>query len=167
MSKRKRKSYDDKFRASAVVMLEAAGYPDKKGALTRVANNLKVPARTLSRWFNGENNPPPDNIVSEKTFELEAFLETEVVAIFKRMPSERDEATYRELGTVAGILIDKLQLVSGKATARMEHQDWRSEAIAGIKAGEFTYAALVEVFDDSLAADLFREAGVSIQTGEG
>lgn len=39
--------YDDEFRASAVLMLEAAGYPDTEGALARVSELLGVPARIL------------------------------------------------------------------------------------------------------------------------
>lgn len=59
----KRKRYDDKFRASAVVMLEAAGYPGKLGALATTAKHIGVPERTLSRWFNGEQNEPPTDMV--------------------------------------------------------------------------------------------------------
>ena len=51
--------YDDKFRASAVVMLKAAGYPDNKYKLQEIADHLRVPSRTLRRWFNGENGAPP------------------------------------------------------------------------------------------------------------
>lgn len=41
--------------------------------------------------------------------------------------------------------------------------DWRSEAIAGIKAGLYTYEQIKAIFaDDSLANDLFRQAGVPI-----
>lgn len=41
--------------------------------------------------------------------------------------------------------------------------DWRSEAIAGIKAGLYTYEQIKAIFaDDSLASELFRQAGVPI-----
>lgn len=116
----KRKSYDDKFRASAVVMLEAAGYPNEKGALTKTAAHIGVPARTLSRWFNGEQNPPPDQTVNEKRDELSVLLDTEIRAILGDMPEARKDASYRDLGTVAGILIDKIQLITGKPTSRSE-----------------------------------------------
>ncbi len=113
--------YDDKFRASAVVMLEAAGYPNEKGALQRIAAHLHVPTRTLRRWYIGESNPPPDNLVSQKKGELTDWIKSEVSAIFDAMPIVRGEASYRDLGTVAGILTDKLQLLSGKPTERTEH----------------------------------------------
>jgi transposase-like protein len=114
--RRKRPSYDDKFRASAVVMLKSQGYPAIKGSLTFVARHLAVPARTLSRWFNGENNPPPDNVVSEKTFDMRAAIQAELEAIVKEMPSARPEASYSQLGTVWGILFDKQRLLDGLPT---------------------------------------------------
>lgn len=113
----KRKSYDDKFRASAVVMLEAAGYPDKKGALTQVAAHIGVPHPTLSRWYNAQRNPPPNEVVQEKRRELKDLLNDELAAIFTAMPGARKDASYRDLGTVAGILFDKRQLIEGKPTS--------------------------------------------------
>lgn len=44
--------------------------------------------------------------------------------------------------------------------------DWRSQAIADIRAGLITYPALAQAFDDTLATELFREAGVPIQISE-
>ncbi len=116
----KRKSYDDKFRASAVVMLDAAGYPTRRGALEYVAKHLHVPARTLSRWFNGEQNPPPDQIVSKKASDLKTLINEELDSIFAAMATVRPEASYRDLGTVAGILFDKKQLLEGKPTEIVE-----------------------------------------------
>lgn len=49
-------------------------------------------------------------------------------------------------------------------TVRVE--DWRTQAIQDIKDGKLSYEALAEAFDDSLAADLFRSAGISIQVSE-
>lgn len=112
----KRKQYDDEFRASAVLMLEAQGYPTKKGALTAVANHLNVPARTLSRWFNREQNPPPDRIVSEKRGELVERLESVAHQILDVLPESLDEASTQQLATALGILLDKRQLLSNKPT---------------------------------------------------
>ena len=116
-----RKSYTDKFRANAVVMLEAAGYKgdrekNKPGALGRVAKHLNVPEATLGRWYRQERNPPPTEMVSEKRGDLVAMIDTELTAIFGEMPNARPDADYRALGTVAGILVDKLQLLTGGAT---------------------------------------------------
>jgi transposase-like protein len=113
---RNRKRYDDKFRASAVVMLEAAGYPDQKGALEQVAKQLSVPRPTLHRWFKGKNNPPPPELVTEKRADLKALIEDEIYGVLANMKDAREFAEYRELGTVFGILVDKLQLLKGKPT---------------------------------------------------
>lgn len=44
-------------------------------------------------------------------------------------------------------------------------EDWRTDAIADIRAGNIDYEALVEAFDDTLATELFRAAGVPISSG--
>ena len=119
----KRKRYDDKFRASAVVMLEAAGYPDKAGALASTAKHLGVPHNTLRNWFHGVHNPAPSDIRQEKRGELSDLLRNEIDAALGAMDGARPDASYRDLGTVTGILIDKLQLITGKPTERNEIND--------------------------------------------
>lgn len=46
-------------------------------------------------------------------------------------------------------------------------EDWRTQAIADIRAGKIPYEALADAFDTDLAAQLFAAAGVPIQTGQG
>lgn len=121
MAKRKRRRYDDKFRASAVVMLEAAGYPDSKGALTMVAHELKTPMATLHRWFREKQNPPPSDLVNEKRGNVIDWIKAEIAAIFDEMPNARPDASFRDLGTVLGILLDKKQLLEGQPTERVEN----------------------------------------------
>ncbi len=116
-TKRKRPRYDDKFRASAVVMLKSQGYPATEGALTFVAKHLKVPAMTLSRWFRAAQNPPPNELVTEKEFDMRTAIQAEMQAIVKAFPNARADAPYRELGTVYGILFDKARLLDGLPTA--------------------------------------------------
>lgn len=118
--KKRRPRYDDEYRASAVLMLEAAGYPDRKGALSTVASHLGVPARTLSRWHNGEQNEAPDKLVTEKRIDLVAELTDLLGLSLNAARSTVGEATYRELMTGVGILVDKVQLLTGQATARAE-----------------------------------------------
>src|SRR5690606_16049037 len=103
-------------------MLEAAGYPDKKGALVEVSKHIGVPHPTLSRWYNAQRNPQPNEVVQEKRLELIDLVKNELDASFRAMPAVRGEASYRDLGTVAGILADKKQLLEGKATERIEHE---------------------------------------------
>lgn len=120
-----RKRYDDKFRASAIIMLEAQGYPNKEGALTSVANHLNVPKPTLYRWFTAKQNPPSYELVTEKRIEFKAVIRKELDSIFKDMPNARQDASYRDLGTVAGILLDKLQLLEGEPTSITENRGER------------------------------------------
>jgi len=117
---RKRRRYDDKFRTNAVIMLEAAGYPERKGALTRVADHLRVPMSTLRGWANGHNNPPPADLRCEKKADLIEFIKAEIPQIFRELGDARPDANYRDLMVGLGILIDKWQLLSGDATQRSE-----------------------------------------------
>lgn len=114
----KRKQYDDKFRASAVVMLEAAGYPDTKGALTRTAQHVGVPARTLSRWFNGEQNPPPDQTVSEKRGELADLFENAAYLYLGHSvkPEIIEETRGKDAIMAAAVATDKMRLLKGLPT---------------------------------------------------
>ena len=113
--------YTDDFRASAVLMLEAAGYDgnggSKKGALSEVSRHLNVPATTLRRWFMGMQNPAPDQLVNEKRLDLVDAIRNELGAIFNEMQHAREGASYRDLSTAVGILTDKLQILTGGPTA--------------------------------------------------
>ncbi len=109
--------WTDDERAGAKLMLEAAGYPQRKGALTQVANNLRIPATTLRRWHLGLSNPPPAETVKRKKIDLQQAIKDEIAAALVEMGSARADASYRDLGTVTGILIDKLQLLNGEPTA--------------------------------------------------
>lgn len=118
MSKRKR--YTDDFRAGAVLMLQAAGYPDTEGALSLVSRKLNVPRTTLRRWFHEQQNPPPSDLVHEKKLDLVAAIREEIAAVLGEMPEARADADYRTLATALGILVDKLQLLEGRPTERTE-----------------------------------------------
>lgn len=113
----KRKRYTDEYRSNAVVLLAAAGYPDKPGALAQVAKQMDMHERTLSRWFNNEQNAPPDELVTEKKSDLATLLRDEIDGILGEMGKKRGSAQYRELATALGITVDKLQLLTGNPTS--------------------------------------------------
>lgn len=138
-----RRRYTDQYRASAVLMLEAAGYPDKPGALMSVANHLKVPHATLSRWARAIQNPPPPELVHEKKLDMVAELLDLLGLTFTAAKNTVGEATNKELATAIGIYIDKLQLLSGKPTERQEVNvtDHRERILAGIARKADSYAA--------------------------
>jgi phage terminase small subunit len=45
-------------------------------------------------------------------------------------------------------------------------EDWRSQAIADIQSGRIGFEALAQAFDESLATELFRTAGIAVSVGE-
>ena len=116
----KRKQYTDEFRASAVLMLEAAGYPDRLGSLKQVSDHIGVPARTISRWFKGENNTPPDKLVSKKRVEFVDELVKLRSLVMGHAFDTYEEATFSQAVTAVAILTDKHQLLTGNATERTE-----------------------------------------------
>ena len=112
----KRKQYTDEFRASAVLMLASQGWPDRKGSLTKVANHLSIHPRTLSRWANGENNPPPDKVVNSKKRDMLSEIESLQYLILGEMHNAVEDAPLNQLATSYGILTDKHRLLSGEST---------------------------------------------------
>ena len=129
MSQRPR--YTDEFRASVVLMLEAAGYPDRKGALTAVSKNVKVPHPTCSRWYRQVNNPPPNELVQDKkidiVFELQQLLGLHISEANKTV---KDADHHQVIGGIK-IIVDAIQLLTGGPTSnenlRIEYvNDWRT-----------------------------------------
>lgn len=112
--------YTDEFRANAVLMLEAAGYPDREGALSRVARHIGVPHPTLSRWYRAVQNPPPDELVHKKKVSLIDDLTDLLGLSISAARGTVNEAAFRELATGIGIFIDKIQLLTGQPTERAE-----------------------------------------------
>lgn len=117
---RKKRRYDDQFRANAVIMVQAQGYPENKGAIEKVAAHLKVPPSTLRGWCNGHSNPPPADIRLEKKADLLSCIKAELGAVFNEMGRARPDASYRDLMVAAGILTDKWQLLEGEPDRRVD-----------------------------------------------
>lgn len=148
------KRYSDDFRSSAVLMLEAAGYPDTKGALMVVANRLDVPHATLSRWSRGIQNPPPPEMVHEKKVDFIVELKDLLGISISAAKDTASKASYRELVTGVGIIVDKLQLLTGQPT-------WRGEIIDLLRSGAVAPEVVEAELGDELARELFNAAGVS------
>jgi len=108
--------YTDEFRATSVIMLEANGYPDDSYALAKTAHYLHIPRFTLYRWYKRIQNPPPHELVTEIKKDFLDLIEDEMRNIFDQMKDANQDADYRELGTVLGILFDKRQLLTGGST---------------------------------------------------
>ena len=108
-------------------MLEAAGYPNKIGALNEVAKHLHVPAMTISRWFKARQNPPPNELVTQQkkelTDRLEELAHKLVDMAFTIAGAADTDASIQQVATSMGIVVDKWQLLKGKATERHEIVD--------------------------------------------
>ena len=117
-------------------MLQAAGYPEQKGAMARVARHTNITTRTLRRWWLGTSNPIPDNIVARNKKTILEKLDTVAHMILDSIDLETvDEAELRERMVALGITVDKSQLLRGGATANVNNRiviqyvdDWRQAA---------------------------------------
>ena len=133
----KRKKYTDNFKAGAVLMLEAEGYPGDPFAIERVAEHIKIPRRTLLRWFKGDTGAPSVEVVQQQKMGLIDLFDQELRKVFIAMNEVRADASYRDLATGAGIFADKLQLLNNRPTMRIE--------------ADVTSSELVDMNDDELA----------------
>lgn len=112
----KRKSYTDEFRASAVLMLEAAGYPGTEGALMRVSSHLCVPHPTLIRWFRGSQNPPPYELVQEKRTDFIQQLQAIKGIAAEKIVERIEDFEPRDLTGLLKISAELHQLLTGGPT---------------------------------------------------
>jgi transposase-like protein len=106
--------YDDTFKQAAIRRLHEAGSPVQHGAMTQTAAELGIPRRTLTRWASGGPGAPP----CDPPPALTDLLDAEIRRVLAAMVEARQAASYRELGTVLQILIDKQLVLSGAPTER-------------------------------------------------
>ena len=152
---RQRRRYDDKFRASAVVMLEATGYPDIEGGLTQTAKHLGIPINTLKGWFTREHNPPSAQLRNEKKADLVIELENVAYLLVRAIPGKIDEASLQQVATSMAIAIDKMQLLKGQPTLIIELAQL-------LKDGTLTPQDILDEFADApeAAEGLFESIGL-------
>lgn len=114
----KRRRYTDEERASAVVMLQSQGYPDKPGALSTVARYLSIPTSTLAGWYTGINNPPPSELVEQKKADLAQLFEQAAYKMVAHATKDTviEDMTGQQAMTSAGIAVDKMRLLRGLPT---------------------------------------------------
>lgn len=113
------------FRSMMVVSLIASGYPYRRNALQTAQNATKVQHRHLKKWFLDTDFYCEDNLIEKYIMDLKTLIETELEYVFEDFHKKRDAATYRELGTVGGILMDKYMNLSGMPNATISIVDWR------------------------------------------
>ena len=155
----KYRRYDDEFQASAVLMLEAAGYPADKYAIGRVAGRLKMPQSTLRKWFNNSRIQPHTKVREKKRRDIVADLKYLLgLHIDAAERVVEDSGDLRAIDTGIGILVDKIQLLSGGAT-------WRGEIIDLLQQGALPPEIVTDELGDELATELFDAAGLPRPAG--
>jgi hypothetical protein len=88
----------------------------EEGKYAEVFEKVGVPKRTLRNWLDGTRNRFDLESIEEVGAELKTLATKELFNVFDEMDLAREDANYRDLVIGAGILIDKIQLLSGNAT---------------------------------------------------
>lgn len=112
--------YTDEQQAAFILQLEVAGYPDNEYAPLEVSRQKGAPSsRTLRRWWKIRNRPEVDKVVQHQKRDMIAALKDllylHIDAASEAVVGHED---LRALDTGIGILVDKLQLLSGEPTER-------------------------------------------------
>jgi len=116
----KRRHYTDEERATFVAMLKAEGYPERLGALKKVADFARVHPNVLRRWWKATRNPPPTELVIQKIEAIDIRLEQIIHKILDLLPEALEDANTRDLALTLGIAVDKHQLIRGQPTERQD-----------------------------------------------
>jgi transposase-like protein len=116
-----RRRYSDDERASLLAMLDSEGYPDVKGALSKVAKYANMPASTLLLWWQGKRNPPPSELQNIKKIELADLFEQAARKYLEHgiNTSVMDEVGGKDAITAAAIAADKMNLLRSQPTERI------------------------------------------------
>lgn len=115
--------FDDEYRASVVVMLQAEGYPTNPLALGKVHNYLKQKApyptkQTIKNWFDGTFNPPPSKKLDDKKGDMLGSMNEWAWVLMEhgKNPETVSEMTGQQAATSFGIILDKIRLLQGLPT---------------------------------------------------
>jgi hypothetical protein len=114
----KRRRYSDDERASLLAMLEAEGYPDKPGALTKVSHYAKMPHATLVLWWQKKRNPPPSELQQVKKLELADLFEEAARVYLEHGTRDAvvEDTSGKDALMAAAIAVDKMRLLRGLPT---------------------------------------------------
>ena len=124
------KKYTPDERANFVAYLLLNGYPNKPGSLRFTQRKTGVDKGQLRRWLDFPDKwcGSFENI-EEKMNNLGVIIDKELEEIFEQMKGKREGATYSQLATAAGILLDKMLVLQNKPTSINENRgvvDWMS-----------------------------------------
>ena len=114
------RQYTDDFKAGALALLAASGWPEDENGLARTAKHLNVPVSTLRNWYSRDKQPPAE-LREEKNLELTEAIRRELGAILTEMAGKREDASFKDLAVGFGILAEKLQLLNGEPTQNLKN----------------------------------------------
>lgn len=115
-------------------MLKAAGYPENEHKLTEVANHLNIPYQTLRRWYKGESNPVPNDVVQEQKKALDIRLEEAAHKLLSAILENVDNGNIQQQSVALGILVEKMQLLRNEPTERVGYELSDDERLARLNA---------------------------------
>ena len=123
-----RQHWSDEERAAVLAVLDANGGPTKLGAVTRTARDCGVSRGTLRRWIANPANAAPAHVRLDTRAQLREMWErvagkagacTE--AVLDASQDAPDPRELRAYATTAAIATDKVLILGGEATERIEH----------------------------------------------
>jgi transposase-like protein len=123
-----KRAYTDEDRERARVAWEASGRSVRGAARTS-----GIPVATIQAWIAGWENPPPAPLAPPEVYEavyetIRTDKKAEIIeaawalakAAFDEAQLKLPDASAKDAATVAGIAVDKAQLLSGGATDRVD-----------------------------------------------
>jgi|CXWK01.1.fsa_nt_gi hypothetical protein len=148
--------FSDEERGMFLLQLEVLDYPKNEHALLEISKRPGAPSRkTLRRWWKEKDASPGGKIARHKKGDVvESLMELLHLHIGAAMEAVQGSEDIRALDVGIGILVDKIQLLTGQPT-------WRGEIIDLLKQGTITPGDVLEELGDELATELFVAAGVS------
>ena len=111
-----------------LAVLDANGGPAKPGAVSRTARDCGVPRGTLRGWIANPDNAAPADLRQSKRTQLREMWERIATkagactdAVLDGAQDAPDPRELRAYATTAAIATDKVLLLGGEATERIEH----------------------------------------------
>lgn len=112
-----RRKYSDEDKASALAILDAMG-----GNVNGAAKELGIAESTLRSWKNERGvHPVVAGLREQKRGELADRLKEIAHQIVDALPHKIEDSNLRDAGVTLGIIVDKINLLTGAATSRTEH----------------------------------------------
>lgn len=122
-----RRRYSDSDKAAALAALDA-----NDGNTHKTAKQLNIPRTTLERWVEGRVSDDVPHLRQHKKRELHESLEELAYKLVAVMPEKIDEANLQQSAVALGVVIEKMQLLRGDPTERLEHTLTDAERVSRI-----------------------------------